>query len=187
MAETKRRAHMDRPPAGGELTSNGAFTKVVNNEGEIAIVPTQEIYTKNPGERMAGHIVQDDTVPGQVGRRLERTLVDTLEAKFTNDDEGIRPTTAFPHTDPFVAVTKPETGESGVEYDEDAELEGVEDLESGSRTVARLETDDDGKSTESRVTADEAALGAGAEKAEKSAKSEKSTKSTKTAKKGSKK
>ena len=187
MAETKRRAHMDRPPAGGELTSNGAFTKVVNSEGEIAIVPTQEIYTKNPGERMAGHVVQDDTVPGQVGRRLERTLVDTLEAKFTNDDEEIRPTTAFPHTDPFVAVTKPETGESGVEYDEDAELEGVEEASDGSRTVTRLETDEDGKSTESRVTADEAGLGKGDEKSAPKSSGTKKTGGTKKSKAASKK
>ena len=38
---------------GGEITSNGVFTKVLR-DGHVEIIPTSEIYAKEPDERIEG-------------------------------------------------------------------------------------------------------------------------------------
>lgn len=151
MAEQKRRAQWDRPPAGGEVSSNGEFTKVVTPEGEVEIIPTSEAYSKNPGDRMEGLKVEDSSVPGQVGRRLEQRLIDDLEVKFSESNEKVRPINAVPHLSPYAQVTKPEEGETGVEFDEGAELDKPK---TAGKNIARLSEDKDGNARLSRVSSE---------------------------------
>ena len=79
--EAKRRA-------GSEITSNGVFTKTLK-DGKVEIVPTSEIYEKEPDERIEGIEVQDNTVPlAGGGKVLGSSIVDRAAREFNTSKRG---------------------------------------------------------------------------------------------------
>jgi hypothetical protein len=77
--------YAERRAAGGEITSNGVFTKVLR-DGHVEIIPTSEVYSKEPDERVQGLVVNDPTVLREVGQR--GILVDRLEREFSTQELG---------------------------------------------------------------------------------------------------
>jgi hypothetical protein len=84
-AEKSGEDFAQRRAAGGEITSNGVFTKVLR-DGHVEVIPTSEVYAKEPDERVEGIEVFDPTVlrgAGQGG-----ALIDRLEREFNTQERG---------------------------------------------------------------------------------------------------
>jgi hypothetical protein len=76
----------ERRASGGEITSNGVFTKVLR-DGHVEVLPTSEIYAYEADERIEGVEVADPTViqqPGVMGASLQ----DRLEREFNTQERG---------------------------------------------------------------------------------------------------
>jgi len=80
----ERREHRQKTE-GGEVTSNGEFTKVIR-DGKVEIVPTSEIYAKEPEDRVEGLEVEDRTVTAVAAGGP--SLQDRLERKFHKPERG---------------------------------------------------------------------------------------------------
>jgi len=75
-----------RMAEGGEVTSNGVFTKVLR-EGKVEVIPTSEIYAKEADERVEGIEVDDPTVLRAAGLS-GGTLQDRAEREFNTQERG---------------------------------------------------------------------------------------------------
>lgn len=76
-----------RASHGGEITSNGVFTKVLR-DGKVEIVPTSEIYAEEAEDRVQGVQVEDPTVIGAPVLRGHGAIVDRLEREFNTQERG---------------------------------------------------------------------------------------------------
>lgn len=75
-----------RMAQGGEITSNGVFTKILR-DGKVEVVPTSEIYAKEADERVEGIEVNDPTVLRAAGLS-GGSLQDRAEREFNTQERG---------------------------------------------------------------------------------------------------
>jgi hypothetical protein len=81
--EDQERTERRQKTEGGEITSNGEFTKVIR-DGHVEVIPTSEVYAKEPEDRIEGLEIEDRTVTAVRRDNLQ----DRLERKFHSAEDG---------------------------------------------------------------------------------------------------
>jgi hypothetical protein len=75
----------ERASSGGEISSNGVFTKVLRG-GHVEILPTSEVYAKEADERVKGIEVADSSVSAATESR--GALLDRAAMEFNTGEQG---------------------------------------------------------------------------------------------------
>lgn len=133
--------------AGSVLSSNGVFAKVLK-DGKVSVVPTSEVYEKEPDEQIEGIEVQDPTVPlAGGGKVMGASIVDRAQREFNTAERG---DSASAHHAQGAAGSIARQDVPEVEQDE-----GAFDDEEEKRREARQGTSERGKAEQESEDSDD--------------------------------